>query len=216
MSGSVSRLRTRFLNRYRQCYYHFNLFRYNASKDWNEWYRLPGLDKICSLRSNGWREKAFYIRDLARPRIHGSVKSEDTIQSEGSAAKVPFMITKQMKLNLLDLGYTIKDINGLTPLEAHQILSDGVSVTRSLSEEEIEKESTSNPGDVISLTETLSDNPRDQELPPHSQEDLRKHLLNVYRIQSGLGSVRLKVNSTLVSIDRANSAISAALEAIQK
>ena len=65
-----------------------NLARYNASKDWNKWYHLPGLDKISSLRSNGWRENALYIRDLTRPRIHGSVESENTRQSESSAAKV--------------------------------------------------------------------------------------------------------------------------------
>ena len=132
------------------------------------------------------------------------------------------MITKQMKLNLLDLGYTIKDINSLTPLEAHQILSDGISVTRSHSEQEIEKENTTYPGDVLSLTETDKTDPLHREVSAltevtsHSQEDRRKHLLNVYRIRSGLFSVKLKVNSTLVSIDRANSAISAALEAIQK
>ena len=74
------------------------MVRYNASKDWNKWYHLPGLDKLSSLRSNGWRENALYIRDLTRPRIHGSVKSENYRQTERSAAKVHHVFVLVLKI----------------------------------------------------------------------------------------------------------------------
>jgi len=172
------------------------------------------------------RERVTYIRDLTLPRVQGSVTHQDVQDDQTSAAKVPFMITKQMKLDLMDLGYTIKNINSFTPLEAHEIISKGISITGSHSdlEREMKNETESEREISRSDTDTLTEkiHPPIQDLlvltkePENPHENLRIHLLNVNRIQSGLGNVKLKVNSSLDSIDRANDAISAALDQIQK
>ena len=141
-----------------------------------------------------------------------------------------------MKLDLLELGYTIRDINSFTPLRAHEIISQKITITRSESERETESERESTDRDaggrsadtthsnnhgLLAVTELSSnhhDNLRQRSLkiPSNHHENLRQQLASINRIQSGLGDVKLKVNSSLASIDTANEAISAALDQIQK
>lgn len=131
--------------------------------------------------------------------------------------QVPFMITRQMKLDLLDLGYTLRDINSLTPLQAHEIITKRTIPP---------KTPLVNSNQVCEDKEVSSPNLTDPQIPQKfslhtkvpelSQEHLKKHLANVNRIQSGLGNVKLKVNQTLVSINTAEQAISVALKKIQK
>ena len=127
------------------------------------------------------------------------------------------MITRQMKLDLLDLGYTIRDINSLTPLKAHEIITNRIIPPKTPA---VDKNQVS--GEEEDCSPNLSDPQIPQKfslhtkVPEHSQEHLKKHLANVNRIQSGLGNVKLKVNQTLVSIDIAEQAISVALKKIQK
>ena len=127
------------------------------------------------------------------------------------------MITRQMKLDLLDLGYSIRDINSLTPLQAHEIITNRTILPKTPA---VDKNQVSGEEEVSSPNLTGPQIPQKFSLhtkvPELSQEHLKKHLANVNRIQSGLGNVKLKVNQTLVSIDIAEQAISVALKKIQK
>ncbi|KAM3146930.1 hypothetical protein pb186bvf_001084 [Paramecium bursaria] len=44
-------------------------------------------------------------------------------QSAQRNESIPFMITKQMRLDLLGLGYDVEDIKHMTPQAAHDILN---------------------------------------------------------------------------------------------
>ena len=127
------------------------------------------------------------------------------------------MITRQMKLDLLDLGYTIRDINSLTPLQAHEIITNRTIPPKTPlvnTNQVCEEEEVSSPN--LTDSQTPQKFSLHTKVPTLSQEHLKKHLANVNRIQSGLGNVKLKVNQTLVSIDTAEQAISVALKKIQK
>lgn len=215
MSGQGSRLKTRIWTRYRQCYYHFNLLRYNTSKDWTKWSQLSTPDKIANLRESSWREKVQYLRDLTKARIKASSSSLDGDHSESVSAKVPFMITRQMKLELIELGYSIRDINSLTPLQAHEIITKKTIPTKTPPENKSQScmENVSSVNQTNLLPQTFLVHTK---APVLSHEHLRKHLASVNRIQSGLGNVKLKVNQTLASIESAEEAISVALREIQK
>jgi hypothetical protein len=136
------------------------------------------------------------------------------------------MITKQMKLDLLALDYTMKEINGLTPLQAHEILSK--KIRPSISEPEVNSESEID-SESISHRDVIESSADKAHLPSHDSFLLTKaphipreagyirlQLSNITRIQSGLGNVKLKVNSSLASIETANEAVSAALDQIKK
>ena len=94
------------------------------------------------------------------------------------------MITKYMKLELIDLGYTLKDINSFTPLEAHVIIADGVANSNIVEDEACDL------SEEVVVKQTFS---------------------KTVEERSGLGNVRLKVTSAIFAIDKANLAIEKAM-----
>lgn len=51
-------------------------------------------------------------------------KAEEEDKKAKKSGQVPFMITRQMKLDLISLGYSMEEIRGMRPEEAHSILTE--------------------------------------------------------------------------------------------
>jgi len=86
------------INAYRLTYYKYNVLKYDLGKyDWSKaWHRL-------------WRGEGHCVQSTA----HTVTKP----------VQVPFMITKVMKEELLALEYSWHQIDKLTPLQAHNIIT---------------------------------------------------------------------------------------------
>ena len=76
-----------------------------------------------------YSEKKHCIRSSFNRIMWGigdvGASEEGTLENEtkGKAGvQVPFMITRQMKLQLIELGYNVDAVNSMTPAEAHKIL----------------------------------------------------------------------------------------------
>jgi len=86
------------INAYRLTYYKYNVLKYDLGKyDWSKaWHRL-------------WRGEGHCVQS-----------TEHTVTKP---VQVPFMITKVMKEELLALEYSWHQIDQLTPLQAHNIIT---------------------------------------------------------------------------------------------
>lgn len=62
-------------------------------------------------------------RSTPPPEFHTTRNAGSRISESGTSASVPFMITRDMKQQLLDQGHSRAAINAMTPSEAHQHLS---------------------------------------------------------------------------------------------
>jgi len=86
------------INAYRLTYYKYNVLKYDLGKyDWSKaWHRL-------------WRGEGHCV--------------QSTQHTVTKPVQVPFMITKVMKEELLALEYSWHQIDQLTPLQAHNIIT---------------------------------------------------------------------------------------------
>ena len=114
------------------------------------------------------------------------------------------MITRQMKLDLLSLGYSIKDINSFTPLHAHQILLDRSQCPTTIH----------SPEQQTILQNTRHLKPEECNDSEVSRFDVSDQVSN--EVQSSLGKVKLKIGSSISAIDLANSAIQKAINELNQ
>ena len=155
--------------------------------------------------------------------------------------QIPFMITRQMKLDLLTIGYSLKDINSLTPLDAHTILQDHQSAESSSQpvdllddEPDITKSATREPNIAKSASrEPNITNPAIRELDikvadePISimlqkkntdiTENIKSETIEELQGQNmNISKVRLKMLLSIEAIDKATVAVEIALNEARK
>ena len=135
------------------------------------------------------------------------------------------MITRQMKLDLLEMGYSLKDINSLTPSEAHQILSKSIDISVaaqniSTGQDNHDVQDISDVQDINTVQDIGTDldinSIKDTRLPNtelfSKTEDFKSA---PHGVQSGLGKVKLKISSSIIAIDLANSAVEKAINELK-